>query len=226
MAAGEDRFAMADRAELIDRLCTALAEPAVDGVLAAPDLLEDLLLAGALEGRLAVGSVNRAGLPGAVFEVDDRSTGTSVASAVNQGLDAAKLLVRIDREDRATAAMLERAAAMVSGLAAARIPTIVEPFVAVVESAVVAAALGDTSAYTWLKLPVVREFDRVAGATGLPVVLLGGEVADDADDQHRGWSEALAEPTVHGIAVGRSLLFPADGDVTGSVRRAATLLGR
>jgi hypothetical protein len=45
---GEPR--MADRRELLGRLATALSRPGVDGVLGTPDILEDLLLAGLLEG--------------------------------------------------------------------------------------------------------------------------------------------------------------------------------
>jgi hypothetical protein len=33
---------MASRLDLLDRLCTALARPGVDGVLATPDVVEDL----------------------------------------------------------------------------------------------------------------------------------------------------------------------------------------
>jgi hypothetical protein len=241
LSAGELSNAMADRGEVLARLAIALANPAVDGVLAAPDLLDDLVLCGLLENRLAIGSVNRGGLPGAVFEVDDRLTGTTAASAQASGLDGTKLLLRIDRDDPATASALERAASWVSGFAAARIPVIVEPFLchrsdgrlvndlstqAVLESAVIAAALGETSAYTWLKLPVVPDFAAVARATSQPIVLLGGEVDDDVAGQQLAWREALREPTVRGLMVGRSLLFPPDGDVAAAVAAAAGLVGR
>jgi hypothetical protein len=241
LSAGEVSNAMGDRGEVLARLCVALANPGVDGVLAAPDLLDDLVLCGLLEDRLAIGSVNRGGLPGTVFEVDDRLTGTTDASAHASGLDAAKLLLRIDRDDPTTAAALERAAAWVSAFAAARIPVIVEPFLsrrsdgrlvndlstqAVLESAVIAAALGETSAYTWLKLPVVPDFASVAKATSQPIVLLGGEVDDDVTGQQQAWAEALREPTVRGLMVGRSLLFPPDGDVAAAVAAAAGLVGR
>ena len=241
LAAGEDRFAMADRERLLERLVTVLANPAVDGVLAAPDLLDDLVLTGALENKLAIGSINRGGLPASVFEIDDRLTGATVESVTRHGLDGAKMLLRVDRDDDASAAALERAAEWVSGLAAARTVAIVEPFLSrrsggrlandlrtdsVVESAVIAAGLGDTSAYTWLKLPVVKEFERVAASTSLPVVLLGGEVDDDPEAQRQGWAQALALPSVRGLMVGRSMLFPPDGDVRAAVSAAVSLLGR
>jgi hypothetical protein len=64
LAVGADPVAMADRRQLLDRLQIALANPAVDGVLASPDVMDDLLLLGALEGKLVFGSMNRGGLAG------------------------------------------------------------------------------------------------------------------------------------------------------------------
>ena len=55
---------MGNRISLLERLEAALARPGVDGLLASPDILEDLLLLGALEGKVAIGSMNRGGLQG------------------------------------------------------------------------------------------------------------------------------------------------------------------
>ena len=54
-------------------------------------------------------------------------------------------------------------------------------------------------------------------ATTLPVVLLGGEVVADQEAQFAAWSKALASPNVRGMVVGRTLLFPPDGDVEAAV---------
>ena len=56
-------------------LSVALARPGVDGVLGTADIVEDLLLLGALEDKVVIGSMNRGGLAGTVFEIDDRFTG-------------------------------------------------------------------------------------------------------------------------------------------------------
>ena len=45
----------------------------------------------------------------------------------------------------------------------------------------VASGLGGTSAYTWLKVPVVPDMERVMAASTLPALLLGGEVPDDPE---------------------------------------------
>src|SRR5687768_832956 len=74
LRAGDDHLAMANRVDLLDRIRTALARPGVNGVLGTPDILEDLLLLGALDEKVVVGSMNRGGLAGTAFELDDRFT--------------------------------------------------------------------------------------------------------------------------------------------------------
>jgi hypothetical protein len=93
-----------------------------------------------------------------------------------------------------------------------------------VRAMTVAAGLGTTSAYTWLKVPVVDDMERVMAATTLPALILGGEVSDDAEAAYARWSKALALPTVQGLVIGRSLLYPPGGDVAGAVDRAVSLL--
>ncbi len=68
LAAGSRPMAMANRLDLLDRIIVALSRPGVDGVPGTSDIIEDLLLLGALDGKLAVGSMNPGGLPGAVLE--------------------------------------------------------------------------------------------------------------------------------------------------------------
>lgn len=241
LAAGGDAMAMADRADLLERLLVALRRPGVDGVLAAPDVVEDLLLLGALDDKVVIGSMNRGGLPGAVFEADDRFTAYDADGIERFGLDGGKMLVRIDPEDPASVATLESCASAITALAKNGLTALVEPFMAkrsggrlgnelttdaVVRSATIAAGLGATSAYTWLKLPVVERMDQVAAATSLPVVLLGGDSSDDPEATYAAWQDALALPTVRGLAVGRSMLYPSDDDVAGAVDTAVGLLGR
>ncbi len=242
LRAGDRPLAMADRAELLGRLVVALDRPGVDGLLAAPDVVEDLLLLGVLDGKVVLGSMNRGGLPGTAFEVDDRFTAYDADALARSRLDGGKMLVRVDPQDSATAQTLENSSRAVSALAGHGLVAMVEPFMArrvdgrlgndlstdaVVSSAVIASGLGTTSAHTWLKLPVVAEpggMERVAAATTLPVVLLGGEVPGDPDESYARWEKALALPTVRGLVVGRSLLYPPDDDVAVAVDTAVGLL--
>lgn len=239
LRAGRDPLAMANRRELLERLCVALSRPGVDGVLGTADILEDLLLLGVLEGKVVIASMNRGGLAGTSFEVDDRFTAYPAQAIQRMGWQGGKMLLRIDPEDPATASTLEACARAVDALAERRLVAMVEPFIAhrvdgrvrndlsgdaVVRSCTVAAGLGGTSAYTWLKLPVVDDMNRVLQATSLPVVLLGGEVSDDQAGTLAAWGKALEHPSARGLVVGRALLFPPDGDVSSAVDAAAGLI--
>ena len=223
---------MADRQRLLERLGIALSRPGVDGVLGTADVLEDLLLMGALEDKVVIGSMNRGGLVGTAFEIDDRFTGYDADAVDRMGFQGGKMLLRIDPEDPATAPTLEACGRAVSALADRGLMAMVEPFIshrvdgrvrndlsteAVIRSATVAAGLGWSSAHTWLKLPVVDDMEPVIGATSLPVLLLGGEVASDQEAQFATWAKVLGNPQVRGMVVGRSLLYPPDGDVAGAV---------
>jgi hypothetical protein len=243
LRAGGDAMAMADRAELLDRLIVALGRPGVNGVLGTADILEDLLLLGALDGKVVVGSMNRGGLAGTSFELDDRFTGYDAAAIEAMGFEMGKMLMRIDPDDPATARTIESCGHAVSELAARQKIAMVEPFIshrvdgrvrndlsteAVIRSVTVAAGLGTTSAYTWLKLPVVDDdpagMERVLSAATLPAVLLGGEVPDDPDAAFASWEKVLRLPTAMGLVVGRTLLYPPDGDVAAAVDTAVSLL--
>jgi hypothetical protein len=88
----------------------------------------------------------------------------------------------------------------------------------------IAAALGVTSAYTWLKVPIVDDMERSMAATTLPALILGGEVAEDQQAAFATWQKALALPTVKGLVIGRSLLYPPGDDVAAAVDTAVGLL--
>ena len=242
LAVGDDKLAMANRAELLERLTLALSRPGVDGVLATADILEDLLLLGALENKVVLGSMNRGGLAGASFEMDDRFTGHRAQDIERLRFDAGKLLLRVDYDDPGSLRTMEATARAVDDMAARELPVFIEPFLsrrvdgqvkndlsaeAVARSIAIASGLGGTSAYSWLKLPVTANPDDMAWVcetSTLPAVLLGGEVNGDQEGAYEKWRKALSLPTVRGLVVGRSLLYPADGDVSAAVDTAVGLL--
>jgi len=239
LGVGRRAAAMADRVDLLERLAVALERPGVDGVLGTPDIIDDLALLGVLTDKVVVGSMNRGGLQGAAFEMDDRFTAYDVPAMTRDGIDVAKLLLRINLDDSGTATTLESAAAAVSRAADAGLPIILEPFMsrwedgricndltteAVVKSIAIAAGLGNSSAYTWLKVPVVPGMERVAEASTMPTLLLGGDPISGQDETFASWEQALALPGVRGLVVGRTLLYPEDDDVVGAVDTAAALV--
>ncbi|WP_431044386.1 Cgl0159 family (beta/alpha)8-fold protein [Streptomyces sp. P1-3] len=242
LAVGDRGLAMANRFDLLERLCRALSRPGVDGVLATADILEDLLLLGALDDKVAVGSMNRGGLAGAAFELDDRFTGHRPQDLARLRFDAGKLLLRIDYQDPGSLTTLEATARAIDEMAAHQLPVFVEPFIsrraggkvtndlsaeAVTRSIAIASGLGGTSAYTWLKVPVTDDPDEMAAVmetSTLPAVLLGGDSGADQDEVYEKWRKALRLPTVQGLVVGRSLLYPAQGTVETAVDTAVGLL--
>jgi DhnA family fructose-bisphosphate aldolase class Ia len=231
--------AMASRTELLGRLMTALSRPGVDGLLATADITEDLLLLGALEGKLVFSSLNRGGLQGSSFEIDDRNTAYDVQGTLEAGFEGIKMLTRIDLDDPGTVATLERQAQVVTECNRSEIIAMVEPFMsrringrivndltpdAVIKSIHIAQGLGASSAFTWLKLPVVHEMERVMDATTLPTLLLGGDPDSAPDETYAAWGAALRMPSVRGLVVGRTMLYPADDDVAKAVDTAVSLV--
>lgn len=239
LGVGKNETAMADRYELLERLATALSRPGVDGVLGTPDIIEDLALLGLLDDKIVVGSMNRGGLRGSTFEMDDRYTAYDIEGIVRDGLDFAKNLIRINLEDAGSVDTLETTALAVSDAVDARIPIMLEPFMsawkggkvvndlstdAVILSIAIASGLGNSSAYSWLKLPVVKDMEKVMASTTLPTLLLGGDPNGNAEETYATWANALTLPGVRGLVVGRSLLYPANDDVVAAIDTAASLV--
>jgi hypothetical protein len=231
--------AMADRGEMLRRIVVALSRPGVDGVLGTADVLEDLLLLGALENKVVVGSMNRGGLQGATFELDDRFTGCDASSLASMRFDGGKMLTRIDISDAGTVATLESCARAINELADHGLMAMVEPFISgrvdgrlrhdlstigVIRSVAIASGLGRTSRHTWMKLPVVEEMERVMEATTMPTLLLGGDPSTEPHETYASWQRALGATGVRGLIVGRALLYPPGDDVAAAVDVATKLV--
>ena len=238
LGVGSRSTAMNSRTDLLDRLRAALADPGVDGVLATADILDDLVLLGALDDKVVFSSFNRGGLAGSSFELDDRMTGATAASTAAARMNGGKMLCRIDLGDPGTVSTLAACAQAVDELASHGLVAMLEPFMstrvegkvrndlspdAVIKSVHISQGLGSTSAYTWMKLPVVDEMDRVMESTTMPTLLLGGDPADP-DEAFASWEKALGLPSVRGLIVGRTLLYPNDDDVSSAVATAVAMV--
>ena len=233
---GSNPLAMADRFTLLDRLVRCLAMPEVDGVLASADVLEELAWLGALDDKLAIGTMNRGGIIGATWELDDRITAYDVDHVESMGLDGGKTLIRIDYTDPAVARTIETVARVTTELADRGLMALVEPLPylkdssggaildtsddALIKVVAIASGLGSSSAYTWLKIPASARMTEIAGATTLPILMLGGEPGGNPDAIFDLWKDSMREPNVRGVVAGRTLLYPNDNDPEGAVRRA------
>ena len=246
---GADPLRMADRRDLLSRLSIALSRPGVDGLLATPDIIDDLLLLGSLtsdssllDNKVVFGSMNRGGLAGSAWELDDPITAYHAAGIYRMNIDGGKLLLRIDRSDPDSLKTIYQCARAIRVLTSQKTPMAVmlEPLPAyrdengalridtspeaLIEVISVASGIGPTSAYTWLKLPLPSSDPmKVFAASTLPV-LLGGDPGDRGDELVASWEEAMEAPTVRGLVAGRSLIYPADDDVEGWVDRAARIV--
>jgi DhnA family fructose-bisphosphate aldolase class Ia len=240
LAASGDPLAVADRFTLLDRLVRALAVPDVDGVLASADILEELAFLGALDDRLAIGTMNRGGIIGASWELDDRLTAYDVDHVESCGLDGGKTLLRIDHADAGVPRTIEMVAAVTTALSDRRLMAMIEPLPylkdasgravldmsdeALIKTVAIASGLGSSSAFTWLKIPASNRMAEVAGATTLPILMLGGDPGADADRTFARWRAAMDEPNVRGLVAGRTLLYPLGQDTEQAVGRAATIV--
>ena len=236
----DDPLAMANRRSMLDRLLTVLEHPRVDGVLGSAEIIDDLALLGKLHDKVAVGTMNRGGLAGASWTIDDRFTAFDTAHLRAANLDAGKLLLRIDYRDAGTVPTLAGAAQAVQELNDAHMMAMVEPIpytkdakcdavwdtdpLALVKAVGISAALGGSSAYTWLKIQATADIATVAQVTTQPLLLLGGAPGPDPEATFALWEAALHQRTVRGLVIGRSLLYPANGDVGATVGRAADLV--
>jgi hypothetical protein len=236
----DDPLMMANRRSMLDRLLMVLEHPRVDGVLGSTEIIDDLALLGKLHDKVAVGTMNRGGLAGASWTLDDRFTAYDTAHLRAANLDAGKLLLRIDYHDAGTVPTLAAAAQAVQELNDAQMMAMVEPIpytkdakgdavwdtdpLALVKAVGISAALGGSSAYTWLKIQATADIATVARVTTQPLLLLGGAPGPDPEATFALWEAALHQPTVRGLVIGRSLLYPASGDVGATVERAADLV--
>lgn len=234
----DDPLAMANRHEFLARILRVLSHPGIDGFMSTPDIVEDLLILSGLlrerggqspvDERLLIGCMNRGGLPGTAWEMDDRFTAFTTRRLLVLGMDGGKFMVRIDPTDRGSLATIEGCVRAVSELAEASLLSFLEPLPvvrdngayrvvrtarALTEAVSAASAMGASSLYTWIKVPTCPEFERVARATTLPLVILGGEALGDArpvlEDLRRGM---LAGANVRGAMIGRNVLYPGTDD--------------
>ena len=235
---GDDSLRMADRHGYLARIVRVLQSEMVDGLMASMDILEDLLVLHALfseaggpallDNRLLIASLNRGGLAGARWEMDDPITGPSANKCAAMGLDGAKLLMRVCDEEPESLNTIMYCARAITELNAVGLPTFLEPLPvaksnggyrvvktseALAKIVGVASALGDGSSYLWLKLPYCENYSIVAGATTLPILLLGGESVGDATPLLREIEAGMnSGSNVRGALVGRNVLYPGPED--------------
>jgi DhnA family fructose-bisphosphate aldolase class Ia len=198
------------------------ALPHCDGILATVQPLTDLAAAGAVRpDQRTYLSLNRTGLAGAAFELDDRLV-ASVARAADDGWTGVKLMTRIDLDDQHGAAALELLGRVLEDARASRLEALIEPVMwrqgkmsNATADIVLAATIAHDLGAPLLKVPVpeapagqarVEAVNRVVASVGVPVLFLGGP-------QDRQGPEGTLEETRDimagggaGLAMGRAII--------------------
>jgi len=181
---------MENYADHVSALIRAL--PACDGILATAQPMTDLHEGGHLTAtHRTYLSLNRTGLAGSAFELDDRLVAT-VARAAADGWTGVKHMTRIDMADPITSSALELLGQVLEEARAAGLDALIEPLVwrdgrvardtdAIVFASVIAHDMGSPI----IKVPVPavapgperqRAVARVVASVGVPVLFLGGPI--------------------------------------------------
>ncbi|MCR4424831.1 MAG: deoxyribose-phosphate aldolase [Firmicutes bacterium] len=248
-----DPTAMGDRHDYLGRILRVMSHPEIDGVMATPDIIEDLLIVSHLlrrhrgggsflDGKILIGCMNRGGLAGTVFELDDAMTSYTVESMVAHRLDAAKMMFRLDPSNPDSLATMVYCAEAMNALNRVKMPVFLEPLpiektdcgyrvkktsLDMIQTIGVASAMGESTARLWLKIPIVPEFERVARSTTLPLLLLGGESSGNPTEVIREFRRALnAGANVRGALIGRNVLYPGDVDPLGVALAISRMIHR
>jgi hypothetical protein len=247
-----DELALGNRYEFLARARRVLADPDLDGAVATSDVLEELLLLsslerrrtghGLLDGRVLVGSMNRGGLAGSAFEMEDTFTSLTAERLTELRCDGGKMMYRLDPLDPACGRTMLACAGALNALRRHRMAAFLEPLAVtrrehgyepqkdvntLVRQCGIAAALGESSSQLWLKLPCCEHFARVGRATTLPILLLGGPARESPADTLRDFAAGFAASgRVRGAIIGRNLLFPGEADPLPMCRALTAMVHR
>ena len=168
-----------------------------DGILSTVQPLGDLAAGDALApGQRTYLSLNRTGMAGTAFELDDRLV-ASVDRARRDGWTGVKVMARIAPDDPGGAGAIELLGRVLEEAASAGLEALVEPVVwrrgrisRQVDDIVLAAVVAHDLGAPLLKVPVpdeapgaarVSAVNRVVGSVGVRVLFLGGPRRSDAE---------------------------------------------
>ena len=241
---GDNTLAMADRYDYIARIVAVLQAGTVDGVMATMDVLEELLILhelftnigkpGLLDDKLLIPSLNRGGLAGTVWEMDDPMTGPGVETCKLWGMDGVKMLMRLADDNADSIKTLQYCAEQITYANELELPIFLKPQPvqkegnqykvvktpeALAKIAGVAVGMGDSSRNLWLKLPYCENFKTVAAATTSPILLLGGEATGDDGFVENLKTAMQTAWNVRGVMIGRNALYPASGDPVAATKQ-------
>jgi DhnA family fructose-bisphosphate aldolase class Ia len=201
----------------------AKALPYCDGILATAQPLSGLAEAGHItpQHRTYL-SLNRTGLAGSVFELDDRLV-ASVPRAASEGWTGVKHMTRIDLADPVTAPALELLGQVLERARREGLEALVEPLLwrdghvsRDPDDVVLAAVIAHDMGAPVIKVPVPsapsgperrRAVGRIVASVGAPVLFLGGPRAQGERGRDRVLDEVrdVMRGGGNGMAMGRTI---------------------
>ena len=235
---GDEPLIMGDRLSYLGRLLRVITSPEFDGIMGTPDIIEDLFIvnhllrsAGGpsfLDGKVILGCMNRGGLSGVVFEMNDTFTAFTAESIKELGLDGAKTMLRLEVDSLESGKTIMYCANAINDCNKLGITTFLEPLPVektdegynilknaedMVKIVGIASALGGTSMNTWLKLPYCDNYELVAGASTLPKLMLGGSSKGNPTPTITEFVNGMkAGNSIRGALVGRNVHHPGADD--------------
>lgn len=236
---GADPLIMGDRHSYLARALRVLTTPGCDGIMGTTDFMEDLLIVNALvresdaasliDDKVLIGCMNRGGHAGVVGEIDDRFTCFTARQLKRLNFEGGKMMYRLDPADERSIKAISDCAQAITELYREDLYAFVEPMsvqrnknggydtVKTVEALIrdtgAAAALGESSARTYLKLSYTEGYERVARATTLPILMLGGPAREDSTSILKDFAAGMrAAANVRGVMVGRNVSFASKED--------------
>jgi len=233
-----DIVRMGNRYEWLSSIVRILICNEIDGFEGTPDIIEDLLILNYiskkssgidfLSNKLMIGTVNRGGLKGTSWEMDDQCTCFTVERIAYLKLDGVKFMFRIDIDDDRSGKIIKYCSDIVNQSTKKGLPIFIESLyvhktrngysvdtttVNLVKVNGVASALGNSASMKWLEIPFNNNFERVSISTTCPILALPNGVARKALDvvQEYDINKSVAK-NIRGMLLGTNVLLPMDED--------------
>jgi hypothetical protein len=211
-----------------------------------PDILEELFIVSwlyrqkygksFLDNRVMIGTMNRGGLLGTIFEMNDRFTSYNAQKISEQGLDGGKFMFRLEENEidcgktmydcskaieelnRFGLSAFFEALPVSKGPGGYAVRKDAESFVKMIG---IVTAMGDSSLNLWIKIPYCERYDLVAASTTCPILMLGGPSKGNPIPTLMEFEKGLkAGKNVRGILAGRNIHFPGPDDPAGVAQAA------
>lgn len=224
---------LSNRREYLTRLIRMLQSDQIDGIEAAPDIIEELIIANRLqreggkreflEGKMLVGTVNRGGLKNTVWEMDDLPLGFTVDRIKKLNMDGVKFMLRINPSDERSKNTLRYCAEAVNEAEKYSLPVFIEAlyvetegerFVLKTDSESlckvigVVGALGCTGANKWLEIPLNPEYQIPTAATTCPVLVVPDEIENEPVEVVKEYTKEIGiSDNICGILLGRNVMY-------------------